>query len=108
MRGRNKPIDQVKIAKSRIKILFEEAEKAAKSKESNFANRYVHLARKIGMRYNVGIPSELRRKFCRKCKKYLYSGLTSEQKEEKGFLKVKCLSCDKTMCYKLKEYRYDG
>ncbi len=100
MRGRNKPIEQIKIAKQRIIILFDQAEKAAKKKKKTFADRYVEMARKIGMRYNVRIPSELRRKFCRKCKKYLHKELSADIKEEKGFLKITCLSCGKKMHYK--------
>ena len=46
MRDSNK-----KIVNERIKILFEEAEK-----NSDYSNRYVYLARKLSMRYNVKIP----------------------------------------------------
>lgn len=105
MRGRNKPINQIKIAKERINILFKEADKAAKNKKIEMANRYINIARKIGMRYNVRISTELRRKFCRKCKKFLYPNLSSNEKEEKGFLIIVCKNCDKKMHYKLKEYK---
>jgi len=101
MRGRNKPLEQIKIARERISILFEEAESAAKKKKTEYANRYVHMARRIGMRYNVRIPSNLRRKFCRRCKKFLYPGLSSMLMEEKNFLRVECLNCGKIMKYKV-------
>ncbi|MBI4895696.1 MAG: ribonuclease P [Candidatus Aenigmarchaeota archaeon] len=100
MRGRNKPIDQIKIAKERIVILFDQAEKAAESKKKGSADRYVEMARKIGMRYNVRIPSNLRRKFCRKCKRFLYKNLSADIKEEKGFLKITCINCGKKMQYR--------
>ena len=79
--------------------MVNEAEKSAKSGDISYANRYLSIARRIGMRYNIGTPGNLRKKFCRKCKKYLYPGLSSEEKEEKGFLKIKCLNCSKIMQY---------
>lgn len=105
MRGRNKPIEQVKLARARIKILFSEAETAAKKKRKTLADRYVFLARKIGMRYNVRIPSEYRRQFCRKCKRFLYPELSCSRVEEKGYLKIKCLNCGKRMHYRIREYK---
>ncbi|MBI5332389.1 MAG: ribonuclease P [Candidatus Aenigmarchaeota archaeon] len=104
MRSRQKPADQVKIAKERIAMLFNHAEQSAKKGRIEYANRYIHLARKIGMRYNVRLPSNYRRRFCRQCKKYLCNGVSSEETQEKGFLKIKCLNCSRVMRYKLKEY----
>ncbi|MCD6381752.1 MAG: hypothetical protein J7L43_02120 [Candidatus Aenigmarchaeota archaeon] len=88
-----------KIAKERIQILFEEAEKAAKKDRFELADRYVELARKIGMRYNVRIPRELKRRFCKYCYTYLYPGKTAEVKidSKKKVVKVKCLKCGKVM-----------
>lgn len=90
-----------KIARERIQILFEEAEKAAKQGKFKFANRYVELARKIGMRYNVRIPRELKRKFCKYCHAYLYPGKTCKVRinSEKKVVKIKCFSCNKTIHY---------
>lgn len=90
-----------RIARERIQILFEEAEKAAKEDKFDFANRYVELARKIGMRYNVRIPRELKRKFCKYCHAYLYPGKTCRVRidSEKKIVKVKCFSCNKTIHY---------
>ncbi|MFH0837555.1 MAG: ribonuclease P [Candidatus Aenigmatarchaeota archaeon] len=105
MRSRQKPADQVKIAKERIALLFSQAEQSAKKGKIAYANRYVQLARKIGMRYNVRMPSDYRRRFCRQCKKYLHVGLSSEERQEKGFLKIRCLSCNRLMSYKLTEYK---
>ena len=107
MRSRQKPADQVKIAKERIAILFGQADQSAKKGKIEYANRYVQLARKIGMRYNVRLPSNYRRKFCRKCKKYLHPGISSEQSQKKGFMIIKCLSCSRIMKYKLKEYKME-
>jgi len=90
-RSRGKPKDQVKIAKERIAILFEEAEEMVK-KDKKLANRYVHLARRIGMRYNVKTTA-YRRQYCRKCKSYLKPGLTSKHSVKNGNVIIECLSC---------------
>jgi ribonuclease P protein subunit RPR2 len=60
-----------KIARERIQILFELAEKEAKNGNLRRARRYVHLARRIGMRYNTPLTSGMRRRFCRKCGSFL-------------------------------------
>ena len=54
-----------KIGLERIEILFKEAER-----NEEYANRYVFLARKLAMRYNIKIPSKLKRKYCHHCYKY--------------------------------------
>jgi len=61
---RRKPQKWIGIAKERIQILFEQAKKAGTQARSD---RYVFLARKIAMRYNIHIPKELKRRFCKKC-----------------------------------------
>jgi len=61
-RSRKKPEKWLRIAKERILILFEQAELRPKK-----ADRYVYLARKIAMKYNLSIPPKLKRKFCHKC-----------------------------------------
>lgn len=54
-----------KIGLERIEILFKEAEK-----NNDYSDRYVFLARKIAMRYNIKIPGALKRKYCHHCYKY--------------------------------------
>jgi len=101
-RRSRKPISQIKIAKERIKILFELAEKRAKKGDFDLANRYVELARKIGMRYNVNIPKDLKRKYCKYCYKFLLPGKTSRHRMKNGMLSITCLNCKKTMRYPFK------
>ena len=64
----------VNIAGERIEILFDLAHKEARAKNLNRANRYVDLARRIGMRYNVRIPGNYKRRLCRHCHSYLVPG----------------------------------
>ncbi|MFH1631265.1 MAG: ribonuclease P [Candidatus Aenigmatarchaeota archaeon] len=93
-RSRHKPTDQIKIADERIEILFNEARKMV-PKDKRLANRYVQLARKIAMRYNIKLSPKYRKFVCRKCKKYLYPGITSQTRVKNGVVKTKCLQCRK-------------
>ena len=52
----------IKLSKQRIIELFEEADKEFNN-DKKLANRYVHLARKIAMKYNIRMSKELKRKF---------------------------------------------
>lgn len=63
------------IAGERIERLFELAEKRVKEERKELADRYVELARDIGMKYNVSIPTELRKRFCDNCHSYLKPGM---------------------------------
>ncbi len=65
MERRQKPKWQQELAAERIEILFSQA-----TKRPEWADRYVFLARKLAMKYNVKIPHELRRRFCHKCYHY--------------------------------------
>lgn len=96
-RSRKKPEYQLRIAKERIELLFEQAEK---TKDAEMARRYVKLAKKIGMRYNVRIPKHLKRKYC----KYCYSMLpASGRRLKNGIVTIKCLCCNKTIRYPYKK-----
>lgn len=88
-----------KIANERIKILFEEAEKCFKTHPER-ARRYVELARKIGMRYNVRLR-KYKKKFCKKCNAYLKPGVNCRvrvNKNKKAVLYT-CLGCGHIMRY---------
>ncbi|MEM2954669.1 MAG: hypothetical protein QW625_01800 [Candidatus Nanoarchaeia archaeon] len=64
----------VQIAKERVSILFKEAEEAAKQNKLQRATRYVFLARKLAMKYNLKLNREQRRKFCHNCYAWLQPG----------------------------------
>jgi ribonuclease P protein subunit RPR2 len=101
-RGR-KPAQQMKIAKERIQILFDLAEKEFK-KHPERSKRYVELARKIGLRYNIRLPKQLKRKFCKNCNSLLIPGLTARVRinSKKKILSIKCLKCEKIYRYPYK------
>ncbi len=65
-----KPEYQLRIARERIEILLNLAEKELR-KHPKRSRRYVELTRKIGMRYNVNMPKGFKFKYCRKCGAYL-------------------------------------
>jgi len=65
------------LAKQRIEHLFKLAE-ASYSVHPHRSNRYVTLARRIGMRYRIRLPASLRRRVCRSCNSYLVPGSSSK------------------------------
>jgi len=106
-RPAKKPRWQKEIAKERIEILLAEAEKAVKEGKVNFANRYARLAKLIGMRYNVRLTKEQKRRICKYCDAFLYPGITCRVKfdPKSKRVKIRCSICGKLMSipYKLKK-----
>lgn|SRR3989338_563931 len=86
-RSRSKPEWQIKIAKERIDILFDEARK---SPDKGLQQRYMQLAKKIGMRYNVRLGGK-KRLFCKHCFYYFGSDAKRRLKNEK--LVIVCPGC---------------
>ncbi|MBI2148245.1 ribonuclease P [Candidatus Woesearchaeota archaeon] len=83
------------IALERINILFQEA----KSNPSK-ANRYVEIARKIGMKVNIPIPKEYKRRYCKHCNNYFQSGNYRVRTRNKMVVYY-CLNCKKYMKFKI-------
>ncbi len=100
---RSKPEYQITIAKERIGILFDEAEKRAKKGDYDLQRRYVRLAKLIGMRYNVKIPTDLKRKYCRHCYTFLFP--KSRVRTKDGIVTIKCFNCGRKIRYPTKEKR---
>ncbi|MEM5829470.1 MAG: ribonuclease P protein component 4 [Candidatus Aenigmatarchaeota archaeon] len=92
--GRKKPEWQRKIARERIQILFNLAEKELKEHPER-SRRYVELARKIGLRYNIRFPRELKRKFCKNCNILLKPGVTCTVRIQNKMISIKCKNCNK-------------
>lgn len=94
-RGR-KPGWQQDIARERILILFGLAD-GGFGKHPERSRRYVQLARRIGMRYNVKIPENLKGSFCKNCNSYLKPGVNCRVRASAGQRAVimKCLECGK-------------
>ncbi|TAL47240.1 ribonuclease P [archaeon] len=103
MRSRDKPDWQKKIAQERIDILFDLAKKELR-KHPERSKRYVQLARKIGLRYNIRFSKEEKRKFCKSCNTLLVPGYTSEVRLDKKThaMSIKCLECNTIYRYPYK------
>lgn len=83
------------IAVQRINILFTLAERMFFS-HPELAQRYVDLARRIGMRCKVRIPRKWRRRFCRKCGSFLWPGVNCRVRIRQNrfpHIVITCLKC---------------
>jgi|SRR3989344_5683224 len=89
-------------ALEKIKVLFREAE-IQSGKNYPLSNRYVSLARKIAMKYNIRIPRELKRKFCRHCYYFLVPDKTCRVRIHKSRVIYYCFNCRKFIRFMLKK-----
>lgn len=83
----------VGVARERMVGLLREAELSALAGHPERSDRYVQLARRIGTRYNVRLPPELRHRFCRGCSSYLREGSTVRTRLRSGRQVRTCLKC---------------
>jgi len=83
----------VRIARERVSDLFALAEKEATDGHRDLANRYVVLARKVGMRYNVRLLPEYRELYCRGCSTFWVEGQSVRTRFRSGRRVRTCLSC---------------
>ena len=81
------------IALERIKILFEEAQKALEKGKNGYAGKYVGLALKISQKYRVALPKELKGKYCKKCHCFLELGKNSAKRIHKDYCEIICREC---------------
>ena len=86
------------IARQQIQRLFELAESISVMRPES-SDRYVHLAKQIGMRNRVRIPAHLKRRMCRHCEKYLVPGRTCRVRLNGTNVVVTCLACGRQMRY---------
>jgi ribonuclease P protein subunit RPR2 len=63
------------------------------------SNRYVQLARRIGMRYRVRMPADLKRRICKHCHAYLVQGATARTRLQGTHVSITCTACGKQMRY---------
>lgn len=77
------------IAEERIGILFREAKL-----NTEYANRYVFLARKIAMKLNVKIPKGYKMRYCHKCYRYFSRGnFTVRTNAKTKAVEYRCKNC---------------
>ena len=85
----------------RIKVLFREAKIQFKEKPE-LADRYVELARKAAMKVNLKLPREIKRKFCKRCYKYVVPGVNVRVRIHKNRVIYYCFNCKGYMRFMLK------
>ncbi len=83
----------VRIARERVSNLFGLAEREARGAHPELADRYVALARRIGMRYNVRLRQEYRELYCRACSAFWVEGRTVRTRLRSGSRVRTCLRC---------------
>jgi ribonuclease P protein subunit RPR2 len=84
------------IATERMAILMRLAAQSASSGEPASANRYAGLARTLGMRYNIRLPADFKRRLCPSCGSYLVAGRNLRVRLRPGKAVWTCLKCGKT------------
>ncbi|MCD4760090.1 ribonuclease P [archaeon] len=87
-----------KLAKERIKTLFEQAEK---TKSQTLANKYIQTARKIAMKLNLRFPRGYKRKFCKHCYNYFRKDNYRVRTKNNKVIYT-CKNCKKYMRFPLK------
>ncbi|MEA3558905.1 MAG: ribonuclease P protein component 4 [Candidatus Thermoplasmatota archaeon] len=103
-RGKKRPLAR-EAAKERIETLYELSFKMTRSGELDLARRYIELARKIGMRYTVRIPSRLKRMSCKGCSTPLLPDITARIRVRAGRTIITCLECGHISRYPFKGSR---
>lgn len=92
--GRNSKIKS--IALERVKKLLALASSIFEE-NPDLANRYTELAWKIKTRYNLRLPPQQKRKFCRKCRTFCIPGKTCRvrlRSSRPPHIVITCLECD--------------
>ena len=87
--------DTADIASERMAILMRLADLSARAGEMELAERYAGLARALGMRYNIRLPPDFRRRLCRSCGSYLVPGRNLRVRLRAKRTVQTCLKCGK-------------
>jgi ribonuclease P protein subunit RPR2 len=90
-----KKANEKDIAKDRIVYLFRLAQKAMAEGDKSLAKRYVSLALQIGMKFQVSMPREWKRSYCKNCGVYWVPGKTVmvRSKKKGKYMIFTCLDC---------------
>jgi ribonuclease P protein subunit RPR2 len=83
----------IRVASERVNQLFGLAVAETPQGSEGFADRYVQLARKVGMRYNVRLLPEYRELYCRGCSTFWVDGRTVRTRLRSGRRVRTCLVC---------------
>ena len=94
-RGR-RPKWMIDIAVERMNILFNRAEMEFINHPER-SNRYVELALKLSTKYNTKVPKQWRRRYCKKCHKFLSYGHNSTVRLVNSEVNIFCGECGHVM-----------
>jgi len=85
------------IAIRRMEILFNNAILNAKNNPS-LAQKQAEIAKKISMKFKINMPPEIRRSFCKKCKKFIPPGIASKIRvgSKPKSIRITCSYCNHT------------
>jgi ribonuclease P protein subunit RPR2 len=86
----------IRVASERVNDLFALAAAEAPRGATGYADRYVRLARKVGMRYNVRLLPEYRELYCRGCSTFWVEGRTVRTRLRSGRRVRTCLVCGRS------------
>ena len=90
-----------RIARERIELLLELSEQEMKCGREDRVRRYIELALRIGMRYNVSV-ARWKRRFCPTCKSYYLFPSNASIRLKKGRIIVTCHTCGNIARYPFK------
>lgn len=91
-----RPKWMIEIAIERMNILFERAEMEFITHPER-SNRYVELALKLSTKYNTKVPDEWSRRYCKKCKCFLYPGHNCTVRLVNSEVNIFCGECGHVM-----------
>ncbi|MCI4369194.1 MAG: hypothetical protein L3K09_06500 [Thermoplasmata archaeon] len=83
----------IRVAHERVADLFGLALSESAGGSSSLADRYVTIARRVGMRYNVRFPPEYREYSCRACSVFWVEGRSVRTRLRSGVRVRTCLRC---------------
>lgn len=95
----------LKRAMERIHELFRQAEEAFfdPDRGPGYSDSYVKLARKIAMKYQLRLPSALKRRFCKHCYAYLVPSENCRVRTHEGHVVYYCYKCKNYMRFPYKK-----
>lgn len=93
--------DLKKEALKEVRKLFREANYIF-HQESELADKYVKMARKLAMKVNLKLPSEIKKRFCKHCYSFLVPGKNCRVRTAKKRIIYYCANCKKFMRFGIK------
>lgn len=91
-RRRNKG-EEKRIARTRVRVLLERARTEALGPDTDLADRYAALARRIGRRYQSPLFPDQKVQVCKGCDTFRVPGRTSRTRIHAHRLVTTCLRC---------------